>query len=221
MCFYPTGSYFLSPLSKKMLGIFSITAKTVSGQCSASTKDGNPITLDWILEYGLDPFSMDPVIQASMANILLSTPIKMAEVLTNQCLEKIIERYTLDAICREGFIKSVGFKSSRSAAVCLAAYGIVVEKVCINAIHYDQTRNWTPGGEQFSNRLGEGEMSRLANPQAGLMSRPEATRSEEETNTVQSNSNDTSKINYYDTMAKDISEHANIQGDIPTGKLVV
>lgn len=222
-CFYPSGSYFLPPWNKKMLGLFSIVPKSASGQCSALTKEGNPITLNWILEYKLDPFSMDPVIQASMANILISTPIKMAENLTNQCLEVIVKQYTLDALLQDGFLQSLNVKSTRSTSVWLAAYGIVVEKVSINSVHCARSISWKSGGQQLSSRMSENEMSRLANPQSGLLNRSKSRPSQERADEVHSNPNDygTSQINYYDTMAKDISEQIEIPGDISTGKLVV
>jgi hypothetical protein len=230
-CFWPAGRYLLLPKIEKLMGIISTAPESAKGISKAHTRDGWLITLEWMMNYKLNPCAIEPVLQPSMANILLSDPTRMAELHTNLCLQKIIERNTLEVLWQDGIPQKVNSQLTRSAVNCLVVYGIVVEEISINRVQWPDNRSDFAMRARTSKRLSEETIAHLAKPRPDLLNRSESTlvrsfdtASDDASGDVSSavfNEESALDIDYYDSMARDIYQHSEIQRDSSIGKLVV
>lgn len=222
--FRPRGFYLLVPGIHHLKGTISTKEKELQGRCEVHTLDGFPINLNWALKYRLNPGSIDPVLQPSMAKVLLASPIRMVEVQTIHCLGKIAGQHTLEALWRDGIHQKVNACSTRSVIECLAAYGIQIDEIKIGLVQWPK-QNGTANPKASINRLGEGNLSRLAEPRPDLLNRVKSkeaqTHSFEPDSTSNLDEENAQRTDYYDAMARDIYQHAELSGDDSIGKLVV
>ena len=207
-----------------MKGMLSTCQKILQGITKVYTRDGFPITVNWILAYRLDPKSIDPVMQASMAGILLSNPTRMAELQTVHCLEKIVGQYSLKVLRRNGIQEKVNGCTTRSVVDCLAAYGIVVSEIKIGFVQWPQNHGLDTQGTVLE-RLGEDDLSQMAELRPDQLNHSSVNPSTVQPAPGFSSQDPTEiksqEISYYDAMAWDAYQHTENQKDQTPGKLVV
>ena len=227
--FWTPGRYLLVPGLEFNKGSISTASATARGSCEVDSRDGYPVVLEWVLDYRLDPCSIDPALQPTMAGILLSTPTRMAEVHMGSCLKKIAERYNLEALQRDGLQPKVNTQSSHSIIPCLAAYGILVEKIQVTPLLPSKSSPGHGPPDQSGRRLGERKMSRLAEPRSNILNRARSKNSAvhafdahpADVSTHSPKQDRSQEIDYYDAMARDICQNAEVPRDLSIGKLVV
>ena len=137
--FRSAGLYLKLPALHTLRGTIATHPQSLAGRCEAITRDGYQLDLHWTVRYHLDPGIIEPTLQPSMAEILLSHPTRIAELQTNYCLKRIIGQHPLERLREEGVMPKVNPHSTRSAMDCLAAYGIMVESIQIETPHWSET----------------------------------------------------------------------------------
>lgn len=222
--FRPSGRYLLLPGGDHLKGTISTCKNQLQGTCEVHTRDGYPLNLSWVLEYQLDPESIDPVLQPSMADILLANPTKMADLQTNHCLEKITGQYTLEALRRDGVHQKINDLSTRSMIDCLAAYGILVDEIGIGSVQWPQENGFLYQ-DKTPSRLRESDLSHFTNPRSNLLNQAKTTtelaKAIEEAPHRDGGEDNAQEITYHAQLTPNIHQHTDHPGDKSPVKLVV
>ncbi len=157
-CFQPAGRHLKLPAIHTIKGTISTQVQSLDGHCQADTRDGYQLSLHWVMHYRLDPGAIEPTLQSAMADILLSDPTRIVALQTNHCLEKIIGQHTLETLRHQGVHVKINPQTTRSAVDCLAAYGIRVVTLRVEAIHWPETYK-EPNREFIPPGLSEQDLS--------------------------------------------------------------
>jgi hypothetical protein len=137
--FQPAGQYLKLPALYAIKGTIPTGVQSLEGHSQVVTRDGYTLSLYWIMHYRLTPGSIEPSLQAAMADILLSHPTRIAALQTNHCLGKIIGQQPVEILRQQGVHAKINPHSTRSAVNCLAAYGIQVVTLRVEAVHWPET----------------------------------------------------------------------------------
>jgi len=130
--FLPPGRHVLLPGVELVRGIISGEISEVRGCCHVRAKNGYPITLGWRLTYRLAPLSIDPVQSVDSAHVLLNKTQNVVILETNECLNDLLEHYTLDPRWDIGFHDKVKRQLTLQVADRLNRYGIEIERIGID-----------------------------------------------------------------------------------------
>jgi len=136
--FRSSGRYLFHPGIEENIGTISTASQSTQGCLEVHTQDGCVVTLEWVMDYKLDPCSIENELHPSMASILLTHPTKIAVLHIGNCLVNIIGRYTLDALFIEGILQKVNAQLMQSTVNYLAVYGIKVEAIKISLFQWSR-----------------------------------------------------------------------------------
>lgn len=117
--------------AQKMDLSFQAESGTTKG---ARTSEGLPVTLEWWLSYQLKPFELADAMKPSMARTLLGHAGNMVKNHGINCLQLVVEQYSVDDLCRKGMQHQIEEDFKKKVAERLQVFGIEVGRAMVHSI---------------------------------------------------------------------------------------
>ena len=133
--FLPPGKHWLRPFKEQMLDKIPTTTATVNGQSvGVSTSGGLSLTIDWTVQYGINPFRIPAAAQPSLARALPRKAGLIAKNHLDNCLRHVISEYSIDQLCQPGVQKRLERAIRQTTAERLAGLGFELSRVMLGTI---------------------------------------------------------------------------------------
>lgn len=132
--FLPSGTHRITPFLEKIETIVSTAPATAKGVCkNAHTIGGLTVGVEWTMAYTLNPFKAPTDTHAKLA-LNLPKATQVAQKHVNNCLQHILDDYTIDQLCEPGAHKRLEREVRQMAAERLAGQGFEVTRVMIDSV---------------------------------------------------------------------------------------
>ncbi|MCI0399570.1 MAG: SPFH domain-containing protein [Chloroflexi bacterium] len=135
----PGRHWLLPPFLYMVKDMIYTGAHAIEGTTTgARTADGIPVTVNWNMTFGIDPFSVEGDMVPKMARALPKGAEGMARNHGNNVLQHIIGQFTIDQLCDEEIQQRLENRFKKAAHDRISIMGMQVLRVMILSIKLPQ-----------------------------------------------------------------------------------
>lgn len=137
--FLPAGRHLLIPYFEYLKATLDLSFQAASGTTKgAHTAEGLPVEIDWWMSYQLTPLTLSAEMKKTMSRALPNFAEGMAKNHGINCLQQVVEQFTVEELCRPGIQVKLEEKFLEKVAARLAPFGFFVPRVMIHKIQLPQ-----------------------------------------------------------------------------------